>query len=227
MSKPKPETYVSLDIETNGPCPGLYSMLSLGAIALTPGQPEEDAPRWYQTLEPAFGADEHPDTMAWWQTQPEAWGEVNTNQQNPKDAMRGFAEWVEGLPGKPRAAAWPAGFDYPFVLYYLHRFAGRNPLGIACIDIRSYANGLAGMPGYYNLSKHRLREITGEIDTSDLRDHVALDDAIGQGRLLMALIAHAQRVQDGKNQAEQRGDNYHEPYIPLAYPSGPATEADH
>jgi len=27
------EIYVSTDIETNGPCPGLYSMLSLGSAA--------------------------------------------------------------------------------------------------------------------------------------------------------------------------------------------------
>jgi hypothetical protein len=194
----KPETYISLDIETNGPCPGLYSMLSLGAIALTPGQPEAEVPRWYQTLEPLHGAElGHPDTMAWWKTQPDAWAEVTTNQQDPDIAAEDFANWVEALPGKPRAVAWPAAFDFAFVNYYLHRFAGRNPLGIACIDIRSYANGLIGQPGYYNLpDRDGLLAVTGPIDTSDLRDHVALDDAIGQGRLFMALLAHAQRYQD-------------------------------
>jgi hypothetical protein len=201
----KPEIYVSIDIETDGPCPGEYSMLSLGAIALTPGQDEAEAPRWYQTLYPLPDAERHPDTMAWWKTQPEGWAEVNRNRQDPDDAVNDFAHWIDALPGKPRAAAWPAGFDFPFVLYYLHRFAGRNPLGIACLDIRSYANGLAGMPGYYNLPKRRLLEMTGEIGTSDLRDHVALDDAIGQGRLLMALIAHAQRVQDNRVHMEAMG----------------------
>jgi hypothetical protein len=195
----KPEIYVSIDIESNGPCPGVYSMLSLGAAAFAADGEQLDT--WYFTLEPLHGAMEHPDTMAWWKTQPEAWAEVNTSQWDPEIAIGLFAEWVEALPGKPRAAAWPAGFDFPFVLYYLHRFAGRNPLGIACIDIRSYANGLAGMPGYYNMPDAMMQDLTrhvGYVGTSDLRDHVALDDAIGQGRLLMALIAHAQRVQDDR-----------------------------
>lgn len=190
----KPEIYVSIDIETSGPCPGLYSMLSLGAIALTPGQPEAEAPRWYQTLDPLPEANWHQDTRAWWETQPEAWAEVRKNQQDPDDAMNDFAHWVDALPGKPRAVAWPAGFDFSFVLYYLHRFAGRNPLGIACIDIRSYANGLAGHPSYYDLPHRRMAEMAGLIDHSDLRDHVALDDAIGQGRLFMGLLAYAETL---------------------------------
>ena len=48
------------------------------------------------------------------------------------------------LPGKPIAVAWPATFDFAFVNYYCHRFSAGNPLGFAALDIRSYANGLAG-----------------------------------------------------------------------------------
>jgi DNA polymerase III alpha subunit (gram-positive type) len=186
----KPEIYVSIDIETDGPAPGLTSMLSPGAIALTPGQPESEAPRWYATLEPLYGAYQHLDTMKWWKTQPEAWDEVNSNQRDADSAMEEFADWVEALPGKPIAVAWPAAFDFAFVNYYLHRFAGRNPLGFSCLDIRSYANGLAEYNSYHGLSESLVRSMAGEVDTSDLRDHVALDDAIGQGRLFMKLLQY-------------------------------------
>jgi len=188
---PKPEIYISIDIETDGPAPGLFSMLSLGAIALDPDGDEKDAPRWYSTLKPLPTAAQHPDTMKWWETQPAAWEEVNRDQRPAWDAIPEFADWVTSLPGKAIAAAWPAQFDGGFVNYYCHRFARRNPLGIACLDIRSYANGLAGVGQYGNISKNQLLAMTGEIDTQDLRDHVALDDAISQGRLLIKLIQYA------------------------------------
>lgn len=51
---------------------------------------------------------------------------------------------LEQLPGKIIFVAYPLAFDYPFVNYYLNKFAGRNPFGFAAIDIRSYAMGLRG-----------------------------------------------------------------------------------
>jgi hypothetical protein len=187
---PKPEIYISVDIETDGPAPGLNSMLSLGAIAFGPDGSELDT--WYFTFEPLHGAYQHPDTMKWWKTQPEAWAEVNSGQRDPEVAISLFVDWVEQLPGKPIAVAWPAAFDFAFVNYYCHRFAGRNPLGHACLDIRSYANGLLQHPGYRGTPDLNVPEIAGNIGTTGLRDHHALDDAIGQGRLFMQLLACAQ-----------------------------------
>ena len=194
---PKPEIFISIDIETNGPAPGLFSMLSLGAIALDPDGGEKDAPRWYSPLKPLPDAKQHPDTMDWWRTQPEAWAEVQLDPWHPGDALNDFAYWVEALPGKPVAAAWPAVFDGGFLNYYLWRFAGRNPLGHTCMDIRSYANGLAGVGQYRDISREQMRAMTGDIDNSDLRDHVALDDAIGQGRLLIKLLQYARTGKPG------------------------------
>jgi hypothetical protein len=184
MSK-VPEVFVSLDIETDGPAPGLNSMLALGAAAFSEAGKELDT--WYFTFKPLPGASQHPDTMAWWATQPEAWAEVISGTQDPEIAIPLFAAWCEQLPGRPVAIGWPIAFDFAFVNWYCHRFANRNPLGFGGIDIRSYVNGLVGYPSCYGLPERETRKLTGPVDTAGLRDHVALDDAIGQGRLFMAL----------------------------------------
>jgi hypothetical protein len=187
----RPEVFVSLDIETDGPAPGLNSMLALGAAAFLPrsddGTAWEETSTWYAAFEPLPGASQDPATMDWWKTQPEAWLAATSNQFPPGNAVPDFAAWCEKLPGRPVAIGWPVAFDFAFVNWYLWRFAGRNPLGFGGIDIRSYANGLAGYPAAYGLPEREVRKLTGPVDTSGLRDHVAVDDAIGQGRLFMAL----------------------------------------
>lgn len=191
--------FISIDIESDGPAPGVNSMLALGAAAFAGSG--EMVSTWYEKLLPlpqGLGlAHQNPQTMAWWKTQPEAWEEVNRDQQNPQDAMTRFALWVDGLRenhGKPAAVAWPAAFDFAFVNYYLWRFVGENPLGIACLDIRSYANGLAKYPGYYGMSKKVMLVMAGEVDKTGLRAHVAVDDAVEQGRLFMQLRKYALTV---------------------------------
>ena len=181
----KKETYVSIDIETDGPAPGINSMLALGAAAFN--EEGEQIDTWYRKFFKLPEAGQNDETMEWWLTQPEAWIEVNSDQYDPRIEMPKFAGWCHLLPGKKIAVAWPAAFDFAFVNYYCHRFVGSNPLGFACLDIRSYANGLAGFPSYYGLSERTTRMMAGPIETSDLRPHVAIDDAIEQGRLFMAL----------------------------------------
>jgi 3' exoribonuclease, RNase T-like len=191
----RPEVFVSIDIETDGAAPGVNSMLALGAAAFLPrsddGTAWEETSTWYAKLDKLPGASENPDTMKWWQAQPEAWTEVISDPRAPVLAIPDFRLWCKSLPGKPVAVAWPAAFDFAFVNYYCHRFAEGNPLGFACLDIRSYANGLAGYPSYYGLPEAEIRKMAGEIDTMGLRPHVAVDDAIEQGRLFMALRRHA------------------------------------
>ena len=194
----KPEIYVSIDVEADGPAPGLHSMLALGAAAFVPdgdGWAEPDP--WYATLQPLPGAAQDPETMSWWGTQPEAWREVTASPQDPAVALPGFVAWCRVLPGRPVAVGWPIAFDFAFVNYYCHRFTGGNPLGFAGLDIRSYASGLGCQREYYQLPEWKLQAMAGETDTAGLRAHIAVDDAIGQGRLFMALRRHA--VDTGKD----------------------------
>lgn len=197
----KQEIYISIDIETNGAAPGVHSMLSLGAWAIMPsdkaGESYWDGPTFYQNLFPLPDATASEDTMAWWEGFPDAYREATSHQREPIDVMAGFGDWCEevGEHGRLVAAAWPAAFDFSFVNWYMHKFVGSNPLGFSCLDIRSFANGLFRVPGYYDT---RAGTTEGDlykhfgIRTDDLNPHKADDDAIRQGRLLIALLKEAQ-----------------------------------
>jgi hypothetical protein len=180
------DIYVSIDVETFGPAPGLYSMISLGAAAFERDGAELGT--WSANLHELPGAIRHPETMAFWEQHPEAWALATENPMWPIDAMRSFEAWVAALGGKPIAAAWPAAFDFAFVNYYCHRFVGSNPLGFDCLDMRSLAMGLTYSRGYYDLRERQFDAIQQEVDREALREHVAVDDAIEQGRLLIALL---------------------------------------
>src|SRR5215471_10964614 len=133
----RPEIFISLDIETDGPAPGVNSMLALGAVAFDETG-EQVGGYWYTTFDPLEDATPDDDTMRWWETQPEAHAEVLAKTQDPARAIPEFADWCEitsaDHDARLTAVAWPAAFDFAFVNYYCHRFAGRNPLGFSCVD---------------------------------------------------------------------------------------------
>ena len=78
------EIYVSTDVETDGPIPGPNSMLSFGSAAYTPDK--KLIATFEANLHTLPGASGHPETMAWWQTQREAWGSIwqNLRRRSPR-----------------------------------------------------------------------------------------------------------------------------------------------
>ena len=98
--------------------------------------------------------------------------------------MGGFVGWVHSLAGRPVFVAYPAAFDFPFVLYYLNEFIGENPFGYAVIDIKTFAMALLGRP-YRASGKSAMPQAW--IDPAS-HTHVALDDALEQGRLFCNLL---------------------------------------
>lgn len=178
------ETYLSLDIESDGPCPGLNSMLSLGAAAFVDGKCSST---FSVNLDQLAEGTSDPATMAWWATKPEAWRECRAKTVHPHEAMRRFYAWIKGLPGRPIAVAYPVGFDFTFVKWYCHRFLGECPLGFQAIDIRSYAMGLLGA-SYAETQKAKLPK---SLLPESRHTHVAVDDAIEQGEMFMRMLAYA------------------------------------
>lgn len=177
------EMYVSTDIETDGPTPGLNSMLSLGSAVY-------DAHKgliscFSANLETLPGTEPHPVTWRWWQTQPQAWAAARRDAEPVTDAMDRYLDWLGSLPGKPIFVAYPATFDFAFVAYYLMRFTGENPFGFAGLDIKSYAMALTG-EAFGRTTRDRLpAELFDELPHT----HVALDDAKEQGALFCNLLA--------------------------------------
>src|SRR3989344_580765 len=137
------EIYVVVDIETDGSVPGLYSMLSMAAVATSP---DKEFSTFYRKLTPLEGAKQDPRVMEWWKTQPEAWQEATKEAQNPELVISDFCNWLSSLKATPVFVAHPVGFDYAFVSWYLWKFAGKDPFtthtgASKTLDLSSYISG--------------------------------------------------------------------------------------
>jgi hypothetical protein len=176
------EVYVSTDVESDGPIPGPHSMLSFASVAFA----EDGRELSYFTRNLALldGATGHPDTMKWWGTQKAAWEACRVDVREPAEAMREYVEWVEALPGRPVFVAYPAGYDFTFVYWYLLRFAGRSPFSHSALDVKSYAMAVMKSRFRDSTKRHMPRRWFPAVTHS----HVALDDAREQGLLFMAML---------------------------------------
>jgi hypothetical protein len=126
------------------------------------------------------------DTMKWWSTQPEVWAACRASPEDPATAMERYARWVEGLGGQPVFVAYPAGFDFLFVYWYLIRFAARSPFGHAAIDIRSFAMATLRVDYLASGKKYMPRDWFEE----RTHTHIAMDDALEQGALFCNMLKH-------------------------------------
>jgi hypothetical protein len=179
---PMRETYVSVDIEADGPIPGPHSMLSLGAVAFDSGGTELDA--FSVNLETLDGATGHDDTMAWWQTQPAAWAACRVEPESPTTALPRFSTWLKRLPGRPVCVGYPVAFDFMFVHWYLHRFAGGSPFSHSALDMKTLAWSLLG--GHYrDATKRHMPRAWFPDDVK--HSHVAVQDAREQGQLFFGM----------------------------------------
>ncbi|MEB3279689.1 MAG: 3'-5' exoribonuclease [Lyngbya sp.] len=176
------EIYVSTDIESDGPIPGPHSMLSIASAAYSADK--QLIATFSANLEPLPGAEGHPKTMKWWSQQPAAWEATRVNQQPPAQVMQEYHAWLEALPGKPIFVGYPAAFDFMFVYWYLIKFVGDSPFNHSALDIRSYAMAFLkrnyGESGKQNLPPEWFEEMP--------LTHVALDDAMQQGKLFCNLL---------------------------------------
>lgn len=176
------EIYVSTDVETDGPIPGPHSMLSLGSAAYSADK--RLLATFSVNLETLPDAAPDPRTARWWADQPEAWAACRSDPQPPQRAMARYAAWVESLGGRPVFVAYPAGFDFLFVYWYLIRFVGASPFGHSALDIKSFAMALL-KTDYRDCAKQNMP--ARWFDRLP-HSHIALDDAIEQGALFCAML---------------------------------------
>lgn len=180
---PKPEIYVSTDIETDGPLMGKNSMLSLASAAFLADKTL--VATFTVNLELLPEGESNPITMKFWEEFPEAWAHGRKDCVAPAVAMPRYVEWVKQLPGMPIFVARPAGFDFSFIKYYLDRFANENPFGYSVIDMRSYFMGMKGSLFMQTLKKDWPVHWHDDYPHT----HIALDDALEQGALFCNMLA--------------------------------------
>jgi hypothetical protein len=181
------EIYVSTDVESDGPIPGPNSMLSFGSAAFTADK--KMVGTFERNLELLPGAVGDPDTMAWWETQPKAWEACRIELVTPENAMTDYVAWLKKLPGKPVFVGYPATYDFLFVYWYLIRFAKESPFSFSALDIKSYAMAVL-RTDFRDTTKKRMPE--NWFDDVP-HTHIAIDDAVEQGRLFCNMLGARKR----------------------------------
>jgi hypothetical protein len=188
------EVYVSTDVETDGPIPGPNSMLSFASAAYLADKTLVDT--FSANLETLPGAKGDPGTMAWWGQRPEAYAATRVDVEDPARAMTRYLAWVKGLPGKPVFVAYPAGFDFLFVYWYLIRFAGESPFSFSALDLKTYAMAILKTEYREAVKRNMPRDWFDPLPHT----HVALDDALEQGALFCNMLAYNLGKQPGKRE---------------------------
>ena len=159
----------SVDVEADGPVPGLYSMVNIGIVRV------DDAldTTFYGQVRPIV--DEYiPDALA-------VSGfsrEQHLAFPDPKEVMTELVEWLEASStGRPVFISDNPAFDFAFANYYLHRYVGRNPFGFSARRIGDFYAGLER--DFFASAKWRKFRKTRHT-------HHPVDDAKGNAEALLA-----------------------------------------
>jgi hypothetical protein len=187
----RPTCYLVTDIEADGPDPGLHSMLSFGCVAI-------DAQgtvlgEYAAVLRPVPGLTQDAGTRAWWASEPEAWAQATRDPIDPAEAMRGWADWIAGLPGRPVFVGNASTFDGGWMDWYCGRFLGRRLFdrprepGLTFgggLDLPSLVMGRQG----WDFARCGRAFWPAAWFGGQPHNHCALDDARGYARMLGRLL---------------------------------------
>ena len=186
------ETYISTDIEADGPIPGEYSMLSFGSVALNKNK--QVLGTFEANLELLPNAKQNKETMDWW-NEPKnisAYKATRTNLESPESAIRNYVRWIKQY-NNPVFVGYPSGFDFTFIYWYLIKFAGESPFSFSAIDIKTYAMSML-LKDYRESTKRNMPKRWFE---KNLRHtHNALDDAMEQGMLFINMLNENRKIED-------------------------------
>ena len=170
------ELYISVDVETAGPIPYEYSMLSIGASVVGLRNLT-----FYAELIPI---NDHfvPDALAIAKFSLQKLAQTG---RDPKEVMAELDRWVTevSLNRTPVMIGFNASFDWQFVNWYFHKFLGRNPFGIGAIDIKAYYMGMTGCKWAQTSSS----QLPLEFRPPGKLTHRAVDDAVVQAEIFEKL----------------------------------------
>ncbi|HCI2476500.1 TPA: 3'-5' exonuclease, partial [Pseudomonas aeruginosa] len=115
------ELYVSVDVETSGPVPGIYSLLSIGACVVS-----EPAQSIYLELQPD-GLQHDPEAVA---VTGLDLAKLKNEGLAPQTAMLKLEQWLKQVCSADQKVVFVglnAPFDWSFINYYFHKYSGANP----------------------------------------------------------------------------------------------------
>ena len=162
-------SFFVVDVESDGPCPGLYSMVSFAAVKLT------------NELNQTFCAKTRPITDRF---NPEALAiscssrEEHMTYDSPAETMNSFKDWIlkVNVGSRPVFLSDNLAFDWQWINYYFHNFVGENPFGYSGRRIGDLWCGL---------QKNTYSQWKWLRDTA--HDHNPLNDALGNAEALIKM----------------------------------------
>ncbi len=194
-----PKLYISVDVETSGPTPGKYSLLSLGACVVGNTNLQfyrEIKPLTYTAVPEAvkvcalgfhsLDAYRHlpefdPSNLQF--SSQKVLEVLSEKGEEPVIAMADFAQWIKqvSVGFEPIEAAAPIKFDGMFTSWYFDQFCpGKSLFGYRGEDIASLYRGVTG-------------NVNARLEDLGLRKnglpHHALEDAIIQAKEMEAVLA--------------------------------------
>lgn len=173
------EIFVSVDIETSGPVPGIYSLLSIGACLVS-----EPSQSIYLELQPD-GLKHDPEAVA---VTGLNLAKLESEGLPPQTAMFKLDRWLTHVCPADQKAVFVglnAPFDWSFLNYYFHKYVGANPFGFTAIDMKAYYMGVTGCRWVETKSS----QMTARLNPKSSPNHNALDDARFQAELFALMLA--------------------------------------
>lgn len=127
-------TYIMVDVESDGPIPGDYSMVCLGAIVVEPalnrtfyGQLKPISDKWIPDALRVSGFTR----------------EETVKFDDPAPVMAKFRDWIkENSKDRPMFISDNNGYDWQFINWYFHHFIGDNPFGHSSTNLGSLYKGV-------------------------------------------------------------------------------------
>ena len=173
------EVFISVDVETAGPIPGEYSLLTIGACCV-----DDDSRTFTAELKP-INRNADPKAL---EVTGLSLDDLEERGVVPETAMRDFAEWIDEVAGDgtPVFVGFNAPFDWSFVNYYFHRYTGTNPFGFTALDVKALYMGKTGS----SWRDTRSSQIAKRLSPTLKGDHDALHDARYQAELFR-LVRHS------------------------------------
>jgi DNA polymerase III epsilon subunit-like protein len=178
---PDNETYISVDVETAGPSPSQYAMLSIGACTV-----DEPVETFYVEIKP----DKEAFSLEALEVSGLSMDKLRENGVPPKQAMQQFADWVKNVTPENHKSifvAFNTPFDWSFVNDYFHRYLGYNPFGHSALDMKAFYMGMQGV----RWADTGFEKVTKYFRINHPLTHNALRDALDQARLFRKMLEEA------------------------------------
>jgi len=168
-------SYIMVDVEADGPIPGDYSMICIGAIVVEPSLSKT----FYGQLRP-ISEKWIPEVLA-----VSGFSREETLQFDEAAAVtERFASWIEANNrGRPMFVSDNNGFDWQFINWYFHHFAATNPFGHSSTNLGSLYKGM--VKDTFASFKHLRRT---------KHTHHPLDDARGNAEALLQMKEAGLRI---------------------------------